>query len=106
MKQASPAFTAQLGKGRVARESRADFPVCRFTGLSSPVSETGDWKVARPGRLESLPYIAGRRRALRLALARCGASKQHFLRGTILSNKFPPKLSERSRCDRAAHIGH
>jgi hypothetical protein len=38
-------------------EGRAGFPACRFTGLSSPVSETGDWKVARTRRLESLPYI-------------------------------------------------
>jgi hypothetical protein len=39
-------------------ERRAGFPACRFTGLFSPVSpETGDWKVARNGRLESLPYM-------------------------------------------------
>ena len=35
----------------------ADIPVCGFTGLSSPVfRETGDWKVARTRRLESLRY--------------------------------------------------
>jgi hypothetical protein len=41
----------------------AGFPACGFTGLSSPVSEvfrfaagTGDWKVARTRRLESLRY--------------------------------------------------
>jgi hypothetical protein len=33
---------------------RADILVCRFTELSSSVS--GDWKVARTGRLESLPH--------------------------------------------------
>lgn len=35
---------------------RADIPVCRCTGLSSPVLPTSDWKVAPTGRLESLPY--------------------------------------------------
>jgi len=39
----------------------ADIPVCGFTGLSSPVfpysrAGTGDWKVARTRRLESLRY--------------------------------------------------
>jgi hypothetical protein len=33
---------------------RADILVCRFTELSSSVS--GDWKVARTDRLESLPH--------------------------------------------------
>ena len=37
----------------------AGFPACGFTGLSSPVFRdlgTGDWKVARTRRLESLRY--------------------------------------------------
>ena len=45
-------------------EGRAGFPVCRFTGLSqvhrtfqSGAAETGDWKVARTRRLESLRYV-------------------------------------------------
>ena len=45
---------------------RADILVCRFTGHSCPVS--GDWKVARTGRLESLPY---RFWGLRLLAALC-----------------------------------
>ena len=35
----------------------AAFPGCGFCGLSSPQSETGDWKVAPTSRLESLLYV-------------------------------------------------
>ncbi|MGC3960721.1 MAG: hypothetical protein QM813_23135 [Verrucomicrobiota bacterium] len=52
--------------GRLKRFNSADIPVRRFTGLSSPVFHldsafvlhvrTGDWKVARTRRLESLRY--------------------------------------------------
>ena len=45
-----------LGLSSQGQTPGADFPVCRFTELSSPVSETPDWKVRRTGRLESLPY--------------------------------------------------
>jgi len=44
-----------LGCGRI----RADIPDCRFAAFSSAafMRGTGDWKVARTGRLESLPYM-------------------------------------------------
>ena len=43
-----------------ATSCSADILVCGFQGLSSPVLElgTGDWKVARTRRLESLRYLA------------------------------------------------
>ena len=38
---------------------RADIPVCRFSGLSSPLDRgRGDWKVAATGSLERLPYVS------------------------------------------------
>jgi 8-oxo-dGTP diphosphatase len=58
----------------------ADFPVCGFTGLSSPVHlrsreivpgarrNEGDWKVARTRRLESLRYQFRHRAAAVLAV--------------------------------------
>ena len=52
-----PCGFSTLGEGyrSVSLSGSADFPVCGFTGLSSPVFlEPGDWKVARTRRLESL----------------------------------------------------
>ena len=42
---------AKAGTPNLSR--RAAFPGCRLAGLSSPA---GDWKVARTGRIEILPY--------------------------------------------------
>ena len=54
--RAYPKADAKLHGGDPS-DCRAGFPACRFPVLSSPVFEgSGDWKVARTGRLESLPY--------------------------------------------------
>jgi hypothetical protein len=47
--------TQAAGRARLSFCS-ADIPVCGFAGHSCPVSQTGDWKVARTRRLESLRY--------------------------------------------------
>jgi hypothetical protein len=39
-----------------AGRRRAGFPACRFTGLSSPVFGTGDWKIARTGGQEGMSH--------------------------------------------------
>src|SRR4051812_13772926 len=50
-----------MGINRAAESSpqacSADIPVCGFTGLSSPVFSTGDWKVAITRRQECLRYM-------------------------------------------------
>src|SRR5947207_939036 len=43
-------WTTRAGSGS------ADIPVCGFKELSSSLAKTGDWKVARTRRLESLRY--------------------------------------------------
>src|SRR5262249_29744688 len=48
-------FLPGIGPMNLVR--RAGFRACRFTGQSCPVSLSGDWKVARTGRQECLPYI-------------------------------------------------
>jgi hypothetical protein len=61
----TPRRAAENGHRDIARR-RAGFPACRFAGLSSPVFRTGDWKVARTGRQECLPYILAGRQGGRL----------------------------------------
>jgi hypothetical protein len=64
----SVSAAASWDNSRSAAHRSADIPVCGFTGLSSPgdcvtaTLGTGDWKVARTRRLESLLYDAAARR--------------------------------------------
>jgi len=55
---------SQTSKQEIPALSSAAFSGCGSCGLSSPQSATGDWKVARTSRLESLLYVHRPRCAL------------------------------------------